>query len=650
MRKYDFSGYATRNDIVCSDGRTIRRNAFADQDGQEVPLVWQHQHNSPDNILGHALLENRKDGVYAYCSFNGTESAARAKELVRHGDIKSLSIYANKLTQKAGNVTHGSIREVSLVLTGANPGAFIDFPVLEHGDDVDIKEAYIYMMQEIDSNSGSLSLSHEDDSSDDDSEYDDDYEDEADEDYDDEDEDDDSDYDEDYEEEDDDMGEDSIREIYDGMTPEQQAAVEVLVGLAVEDAEAEFEHSDEGDNDDMRYRYNVFDNHDDDSIMHSEDLDTLIHDGLADAKAFGSMRDSFLAHAQDYGIDDITFLFPEYKNLNNPPEFIKRDTGWVSKWMSGVTKRPFSRIKSQFADITEDEARAKGYIKGNRKKEEVFTLLRRTTDPQTIYKKQKLDRDDMLDITDFDVVVWMKAEMRGMLEEECARAMLIGDGRSTSDQDKIQEAHIRPVITDEDLFTIKMPVIGNTPDKRAENMIEASIRARIGYKGSGSPTMWTTEEWITEGLLLKDGIGHRLYKTEGELATAMRVKELVAVEVMEGQTVKVDGTEYPLMGVIINPTDYSVGADKGSQVAMFEDFDIDYNQMKYLIETRMSGALTKPFSAIVLYYDESESKTKSKWRNKKDGTTANGYNSVSSSGSEEPTEPTEPTGDEPTNP
>lgn len=636
MSKYDFSGYATRNDIVCSDGRTIRKNAFADQDGQKVPLVWQHQHNSPDNILGHALLENREDGVYAYCSFNGTEAAARAKELVRHGDIKSLSIYANRLQQKAGNVIHGAIREVSLVLTGANPGAFIDFPVLEHGDDAEVSEARIYMFQEI-----TPYLAHEDggdegyddsddyeddvDDTDDDYDYDD--SDDVDDDYDD----DESDYeDEDYEEEDDDMGEDSIREIYENMTPEQQGAVEVLVGLALEDAEDDFEHSEEGDYEDMRY--NVFDNYEDDSIMHSEDLDALIHDGLADGKSFGSLKESFLAHAQDYGIDDITFLFPEYKNLNNPPEFIKRDTGWVSKWMSGVTKRPFSRIKSQFANITEDEARAKGYIKGNLKKEEVFTLLRRTTDPQTIYKKQKLDRDDILDITDFNVVVWMKAEMRGMLEEECARAMLIGDGRSTSDTDKIQEAHVRPVITDEDLFTIKVPVDASDPTKFYKNIIAQAIRGRKTYKGTGAPTLWTVEDYISELLLLEDGIGHRLYKTENELSTAMRVREIVPVEAMEGQTVKVNGTDYDLIGVIINPVDYTVGADKGGQVAMFEDFDIDYNQEKYLIETRMSGALTKPFSAIVLYKDTTGSKTISQWRDKKDGTTANGYGATGATG------------------
>ena len=636
MSKYDFSGYATRNDIVCSDGRTIRKNAFADQDGQKVPLVWQHQHNSPDNILGHALLENREDGVYAYCSFNGTEAAARAKELVRHGDIKSLSIYANRLQQKAGNVIHGAIREVSLVLTGANPGAFIDFPVLEHGDDAEVSEARIYMFQEI-----TPYLAHEDggdegyddsddyeddvDDTDDDYDYDD--SDDVDDDYDD----DESDYeDEDYEEEDDDMGEDSIREIYENMTPEQQGAVEVLVGLALEDAEDDFEHSEEGDYEDMRY--NVFDNYEDDSIMHGEDLDALIHDGLADGKSFGSLKESFLAHAQDYGIDDITFLFPEYKNLNNPPEFIKRDTGWVSKWMSGVTKRPFSRIKSQFANITEDEARAKGYIKGNLKKEEVFTLLRRTTDPQTIYKKQKLDRDDILDITDFNVVVWMKAEMRGMLEEECARAMLIGDGRSTSDTDKIQEAHVRPVITDEDLFTIKVPVDASDPTKFHKNIIAQAIRGRKTYKGTGAPTLWTVEDYISELLLLEDGIGHRLYKTENELSTAMRVREIVPVEVMEGQTVKVNGTDYDLIGVIINPVDYTVGADKGGQVAMFEDFDIDYNQEKYLIETRMSGALTKPFSAIVLYKDTTGSKTISQWRDKKDGTTANGYGATGATG------------------
>ena len=603
MSKYDFSGYATRNDIVCSDGRTIRKNAFADQDGQKVPLVWQHQHNSPDNILGHALLENREDGVYAYCSFNGTEAAARAKELVRHGDIKSLSIYANRLQQKAGNVIHGAIREVSLVLTGANPGAFIDFPVLEHGDDAEVSEARIYMFQEI-----TPYLAHEDggdegyddsddyeddvDDTDDDYDYDD--SDDVDDDYDD----DESDYeDEDYEEEDDDMGEDSIREIYENMTPEQQGAVEVLVGLALEDAEDDFEHSEEGDYEDMRY--NVFDNYEDDSIMHGEDLDALIHDGLADGKSFGSLKESFLAHAQDYGIDDITFLFPEYKNLNNPPEFIKRDTGWVSKWMSGVTKRPFSRIKSQFANITEDEARAKGYIKGNLKKEEVFTLLRRTTDPQTIYKKQKLDRDDILDITDFDVVAWIKSEMRIMLNEEIARAILIGDGRNPLSDDKISEDHVRPIATDKPLFSIQQTVtVGASEEATAKNFMKACLRARKDYKGSGNPTLFTTEEVLTSMLLIEDGIGHMMYRTEAELATALRVKNIVTVPAMEG--VKLDSNANELMGIIVNLQDYNVGADKGGEINMFDDFDIDFNQQKYLIETRISGALIKPYSAIVL--------------------------------------------------
>lgn len=618
MSKYDFSGYATRNDIVCSDGRTIRKNAFADQDGDIVPLVWQHQHNSPSNVLGHAMLENRDDGVYAYCAFNDTAAANTARELVKHGDIKALSIYANHLKQKAGNVVHGAIREVSLVLTGANPGAFIDFPVLEHGDDTEIDEARIFMMQPIEVYDEPIELSHGD-------------EDDTDADLDAEE---DDEVDETEVEEDKDMGK-TVKEIYDAMTDEQKAAVDAIADIVAENAIAEsqedIEHSEEGDNEDMR-TFNVFENREDDSLMHSEDLEALIHSGLEDGKRYGSLKDSFLAHAQDYGIDDITFLFPEYKNLNNPPEFIKRDTGWVSKWMSGVTKSPFSRIKSQFANITEDEARAKGYVKGSLKKEEVFTLLRRTTDPQTIYKKQKLDRDDILDITDFNVVVWIKAEMRGMLEEECARAMLIGDGRSTSDPDKIQEVHVRPVVTDEDLFTIKVPVADG--DDLYKNVIKQSIRGRKQYKGSGSPIFWTTEDYISELLLLEDKMDHRLYKTEAELATAMRVKELVPVEVMEGQTVKVNGTDYELIGVIINPSDYRVGADKGGQVSMFEDFDIDYNQEKYLIETRMSGALTKPFSAIVLYKDASGSAKISKWKDKHDGTTANGY--TEESGDENP--------------
>lgn len=600
---YDFSGWATRNDLRCSDGRVIRKDAFKDNDGETVPLVWNHQHNDPLNVLGHAMLQNRDSGVYAYCTFNDTDAGQAAKKMVEHGDITHLSIYANRLKQKGSDVLHGAIREVSLVLAGANPGAYID-SIMSHGEESD-DEAIIYTDEEI-------YLSHADNTEG---------------------------------ETDMNENEETIQDVFDTLNEKQKQVVYAMIGMALEDAgagetqhsdddDAYFEHADgeetvqdvfntlnekqkqvvyaiigqaledagvntEGDEEDMKH--NVFDQDEmngNDTLSHAE-METIIADG----KRFGSMKESFLAHAEEYGIKSIDYLFPEPKTLNNPPEFIKRDMGWVSKVMGTVHHTPFSRIKSMFADITEDEARAKGYIKGKLKKEEVFSLLKRTTTPTTVYKKQKMDRDDVIDITDFDVIAWLKSEMRMMLDEEIARAILIGDGRLSSSDDKINESNIRPIVSDDDLYTIKSKVTvaaNATGADKAKAFIDQVIRSRKEYKGSGNPTLFTTEDMVTECLLLEDKIGHKLYKTEAELATAMRVKEIVTVEVMEGLK---DKNSKEVAGIVVNLADYNVGADKGGAINMFDDFDIDYNQQKYLIETRCSGALVKPYSAITLTFD-----------------------------------------------
>ena len=567
MAKYDFSGWATRNDLRCSDGRTIRHGAFKVNDGQTVPLVWNHQHNEPYNVLGHALLENRDEGVYTYCTFNDTESGKNAKLLVQHGDISGLSIYANQLKQNGGDVLHGVIREVSLVLAGANPGAFID-SILAHGEASD-EEAVIYTGKDIDATEGELEHSDKENTE--------------------------------MAKETNTDNEKTVQDVIDSMSEEQQKVMWALVAEAMggdEDEEAEDNNEEE-----EPVKHNVFDNDDNemtgDALSHAE-METII----SDAKRYGSMKESFLAHAAEYGIEDIEYLFPEAKNLNTPPEFIQREMGWVPKVMSGVHHTPFSRIKSMFADITEDEARAKGYIKGKLKKEEVFSLLKRTTTPTTIYKKQKLDRDDVIDITDFDVISWLKTEMRMMLDEEIARAILIGDGRLASSDDKINETNIRPIWKDADLYTIKAkitPDSGATAADNAKAFIDTVIRSRKEYKGSGSPKLFTTEDIITECLLLEDGIGHKLYKSVAELATTMRVSEIITVEVMEGQTRTDDASDtVELLGLVVNLNDYNVGADKGGAISMFDDFDIDYNQQKYLIETRCSGALTKPKAAIAI--------------------------------------------------
>lgn len=580
---FDFSGWATKNDLLCADGRTIRRDAFADNDGDIVPLVWQHSHNSPENIIGHALLQNKPDGVYAYGVFNDTENGQHAKALVKHGDITALSIYANQLKQNGGDVTHGNIREVSLVIAGANPGASIEHVMAHsddngecaiiHNDDYTVDLDTLYEMYELENE-----LSHSEDFKEDNS-----------------------------------MSDKTIKEVFDEMTEEQKAVVYFFVSEALNDADVEHGYYDmEGD----YMKHNVFDDAGTDfgdTLAHAEiqlyeDKDAI----FADAKRLGSFKDAVLSHAATYGIDDIDYLFPDPKNITNQPGWIKREDEWVTKVMNSVSHSPFSRIKSIFADITADEARAKGYTKGNRKLEEVFTLLKRVTTPCTIYKKQKIDRDDVLDITDFDVISWIKLEMRGMLNEEIARAILIGDGRSPASDDKIGETNIRPILTDDSLFSIKVPVsVAANADSEtvAKAIIRQAVKSRKLYKGSGNPVLYTTDDWLTDMLLLEDGVGRKLYNTVNELATALRVKDIVTVPVMENltRTFTPEGSQVavtrPVIGIIANLTDYRVGTDKGGQISMFDDFDIDYNQQKYLMEGRMSGALVKPYSAMVLELD-----------------------------------------------
>ena len=578
--KYDFSGWATKNNIKCSDGRTILRDAFKHNDGQTVPLVWNHQHNESANVLGHAVLENREEGVYAYCTFNDTEAGKNAKLLVEHGDVTALSIYANQLKQNGSNVMHGTIREVSLVLAGANPGAFID-SIIRHGEFCE-DEAVIYTGED-------LTLEHADQKPSD---------------------------------KEDKAGEDNkgdgkvegkdqktIKDVVDSMSEEQKNVLYALVGQALEGKEmaqsAIEENNNIEDGGEQEMKHNVFEG------KETDNKNVLSHDAMEtifkDAKRYGSLKESFLAHADQYGIKDIEWLFPDAKNVNMPPDFIKRDDSYVQKVMRGVHHVPFSRIKSMHADITADQARAKGYIKGKLKKEEVFTLLKRTTTPTTIYKKQKLDRDDVVDITDFDVVAWLKMEMRMMLDEEIARAILVGDGRLSSDDDKINEMCIRPIATDADLYCVKAKVsvaAAATEDEIAKAFIRTVIKSRKEYKGSGSPTLFTTEDILTNCLLLEDKNGRIIYDTVEKLATALRVKEIVTVEVMEGAKTKVEEQEKPLMALMVNLVDYYVGADKGGAVNMFDDFDIDYNQQKYLMETRCSGALVKPYSAIAVALDK----------------------------------------------
>lgn len=576
---YDFSGYATKAGVKCYDGLVIAKNAFAADNGRKVPLVWNHDHSGPENVLGHALLQNRKDGVYAYVKMNDTPSGKTALEAVRAGDIDAMSIYANGL-EKVGNVVkHGIIRELSLVLAGCNPGALID-EIVAHGADGSDEgcEAFIYT-------DGGLSLKHGLDPDDNP-----------------------------LDEEDDEManaGGKTLEEVVNTMNDEQKEALYALVGMAKDgvdeeddpDSEDDEDYDDEDDYDDDEdyeedddVKHNVFDNDPEQGVLkHSTDE---INAAIADAKSCGSMKDAFIAH----GIDDVEWLFPEDHLLDNPPHIIDRDQSWVSKVMGSVHHVPFSRVKSMAADLTEEDARAKGYIKGNFKKEQVFGLLKRSTSPTTVYKKQKMDRDDVADITGFDVIAWLKQEMRTKLNEELARAYLIGDGRLASSDDKINEGNIRPIYNDDDLYTIKVQAsIGRDADTetKIKAAMTAALKARKDYKGAGNPTLYTTEDNLTDMLLLEDKIGHRLYKNEAEVAQALRVKEIVTVPQMEGMKGAKGGE---LFGLIVNLSDYTVGADKGGAVNMFDDFDIDYNQQKYLIETRCSGAMTTPFGAMAVEY------------------------------------------------
>ena len=619
-KKFDFGGWATRANLLCSDGRIIRENAFEECDGKTVPLVWNHQHNDPDSVLGHALLENRGDGVYAYCTFNDTESGQNAKLLVQHGDVDQLSIYANKLKQQGRDVIHGVIREVSLVLAGANSGARIDSVVM-HSDD-SYEEGYIFTGEFLDDVE---SIEHADKEKKGEPEM---GEEKtvqdvldtlteeqkkvvfaiigqilADNGYD----------------EEDDMShsedeEKTVQDVLDTLTEEQQEVVYDLIGQALSDTEddddEEHEEDDEDDedeyyeeddedieggNDDMKH--NVFDQETaGDVLTHSEMAEIM-----EDARRNGSLADAVLQH----GIEQIDYLFPDAKTMDTAPAFIKRDDTWVADVMNAVHKTPFSRIKSILADITEADARAKGYIKGNLKTEEFFSLMKRTTTPTTIYKKQALDRDDVVDITDFDVVAWLKTEMRMMLNEEIARAVLVGDGRSASSNDKINEQNVRPIWTDDDVYTVKAAInvtSSTSDDEKAKAFIKACKKSRKEYKGSGNPVMFMSEDMLTDCLLLEDTNQRVIYDTVDKLATALRVSKIVTVPVMDGLTRVVGANTHTLAGIYVNLTDYNIGADKGGAVNLFDDFDIDYNQMKYLIETRCSGALTKPYSAVALEF------------------------------------------------
>lgn len=628
--KADCSGWATKANMLCSDGRTILQNAFSESDGKTVPVVWNHEHNDPNAVLGHALLENRGDGVYAYITFNDTDAGQNAKKLVQHKDVDRLSIYANKLIQRGGDVIHGIIREVSLVLAGANPGAVID-TVIAHGEDSEI-EGYIMSGEYIENID---TLSHSDDSEDKkddlkgekavatetkntsgkadgektvadvfntlteeqktvvyamigqaleeagvDTDEDDD---------------------ENVQHSAEDDGE-TVADVFNTLTDKQKTVVYAIIGQALEEAgvDTDDEDGDENEGGSNNMKHNAFDQE-----TNTQEQEVLSHSEMMDifdeAKRNGSLADTVLQH----GITNIDYMFPDAKTVDNVPGFIKREDTWVTDVMNSVHKTPFSRIKSVFADITEDEARAKGYVKGNQKTDEVFKMLKRTTTPTTVYKKQSLDRDDMIDITDFDVVSWLKTEMRTMLNEELARAILVGDGRGSSVADKINEGNIRPIWTDDDVYTVKaaVPITKATTDEeKARAFVKACIKSRKNYKGSGNPVMYMSEDMLTNCLLLEDTNQRVIYDTVEKLATALRVSKIVPVPVMEDlQRVKGDSTHF-LGGIYVNLSDYNVGADKGGAVNMFDDFDIDYNKQKYLIETRCSGALIKPYSAVAIEF------------------------------------------------
>lgn len=620
---YDFGGWATRNNIKCSDGRTILKDAFKQNDGQKVPLVWNHQHDDVNEVLGHALLENRAEGVYAYCKFNNTESGQTAKALVANGDVDKLSIYANKLKTHMNNVMHGCIREVSLVLAGANPGAYID-SVVVHGDGADVEEEGVIYTDEAlelshsegedagteDSNAENSTNSEENQNGN--------SKEDVGEGVKESNEDSDKEPEKDIKKEDSDMNEDkekdlehndegkTVQEVFDGMTDEQKNAVYAIVGQAVADATGEGDEDNNEKNDDNggeNMKHNVFDNdkNNDEVLQHSE----ILASAIQDAKKYGSLKESVIEHAAINNITDIGKLFPDATALNKEPIMIEKDQTWVGKIINTIKHTPFSRVKVTMGKMTEPQARAKGYIKGNKKTNIQMAALNRIVTPTTVYIKNEIDRDDVIDITDFDVVAWQKREMRKELDKELALAALLGDGRDISDNDKINEQNIIPIIKDVDTFTIKYTITEGVDYKQANNsasnndsftkgIIRAAIRSRKEYKGSGSPTFFTTEDYLTDMLLIEDQNGRRIYESLAQLALALRVKEIVTIPEMEQEAYK------DIVGVIVNMADYTMGADKGGSVNMFDDFDIDYNQMKYLMETRCSGALTVPYSAIVL--------------------------------------------------
>lgn len=614
--KCDFSGYATKTGLICTDGRTILPDAFKHQDGQIVPLVWGHIHDDPDKVLGRVMLENRKDGVYCYGQFNDTDRGANTKKLVAHGDITSMSIFANQLKEQAKKVVKGAIREVSLVLAGSNPGALIENCGFSHADgsweELDT-EAIIYT---------GLTFSHGDDDGTEDEpgkslEHDDN-----------------ATISDIFNTFTDDQksavytmlahasgdkgttnddepgkslehgakgGDKTVKDIFDSFTDDQKKVVYYMISTAVDEASAgsgSMQQSNLNDEGDTTMKKNLFD-----GATGAASEKTLSHDQMAeiitDAKRYGSLKESFIAHATEYGFDPIDILFPDAQNVQpGGPQLIQRDTTWVDGVLAETTHTPFSRIRTNVADITVEEARAKGYVTGTLKKEEVIPLMKRTTTPTTVYKKEKLDRDDMVDITDFDVVIWLKGNMRGLLNEELARAILIGDGRDISSPDKINEQNIRPIAMDNDaVFVHRSTVAADLP---VDEIIDEFIRQRKHYKGSGVPTLYTSTDLLTEMLLIKDGMKRRIYANVTELASVLRVSKIVEVEAMNEAVRMVGDDEHKILGIVVNLKDYTVGADKGGQVAMFDDFDIDYNQYKYLIETRVSGALTKPKSALII--------------------------------------------------
>lgn len=587
--KYDFAGWATMNNVLCADGRTIRKDAFKDDNGRKVPLVWNHQHNDSDNVLGHALLENRPEGVWAYGVFNSNPKSQRAKQMLKHGDIDSMSIVANQLQQVGSNVVHGVIREVSLVLAGANPGALIEEVIAHSDEDGMTAEIYnsaigLYEGGELE-HAEETSMNEKEKKSETSTKS---------------------------ENKNESSNEETVADVINTMNEKQKNAMFYMIGEALkqklpddeeEETSTTAEHSDESGEtfeEGNTMHHNVFEGASEakteNVLTHSEQLE-IINDAK---KHSDSLKETVLAH----GIEQVDWLFPEAKNpLGNTPGFVTRQMDWVNVFKNAVHHTPFSRIKSMFADLTEDEARALGYIKGKMKKEQVFTLLKRTTDPATIYKKQKMHRDDVLDITDFDVVAWLKSEMRFMLDEEIYRAALVGDGRLSSSDDKIPETNIRPIWTDDDLYTIHavyQNAAGATADDNCKAFIRAAAKARKDYRGSGSPILFTTEDLLSDFLLMTDTTGRDLYPDEATLARKLRVSRIVTVPVMEGLTRDVTSKTRTLQGIIVNPIDYNIGADRGGAVNMFDDFDINYNQMIYLIETRCSGALIRPYSAIAI--------------------------------------------------